>query len=172
LRALSVALLAVLRLQATRVEDLERITREVHDWFFDVDDVKFDTRRSEVVVPFRRWSTDEARVVDRSLFRRALKMGGREWEAPWYRWMFRIGEVTSCEVVDRAEIGSADFNRVEFDADGGVVTIKGNIPVTISAVVRRLDVSVEETDEAIGLARYTTWPGGAASYTGNVLPLP
>ncbi|MDX6671355.1 MAG: hypothetical protein QOI91_1718 [Solirubrobacteraceae bacterium] len=84
--------------------------------------------------------------------------------------MLRIGDVTSCELVDRAEIGSADFNRVEFDADAGVVTIKCSIPVTISVGVRRLDVSVEETDEVIGLARYTTWLVGD-SYTGNVLPL-
>ena len=165
----------MLRLQATRAEDLERITGEIHDWFFDVDDVTFDAGRSEVVVPFRRWSTDEARVVEtppRSLFRRLLAMGGRsEWEVPWYRWMLRVKDATSCELGDNAEIGSADFNGVEYDADAGLVTVKGNIPVTISVRVRRLDVRVEETGQVIGLARYTTWPSGAESYTGNVRPL-
>jgi hypothetical protein len=36
--------------------------------------------------------------------------------------------------------------------------------------VLRAHLSVEETDEVIGLARYTTWLVGD-SYTGNVLPL-
>jgi hypothetical protein len=165
----------MLRLRVTRAEDLEWVAGEIHDWFFDVDDVKFDATRSEAVVPFRRWSTEEARVVEtttRSLFQRLLRMGGRtEWEAPWYRWILRIGHATRCELVDRAEIGSADFYGIEFDAHAGVVTIEGSIPVTISIDVRRLDVGAEETDEVIGLARYTTWSSGADSYTGNVLPL-
>jgi hypothetical protein len=85
--------------------------------------------------------------------------------------ILRIGHATRCELVDRAEIGSADFYGIEFDAHAGVVTIEGSIPVTISIDVRRLDVGAEETDEVIGLARYTTWSSGADSYTGNVLPL-
>lgn len=39
--ALPLPLRAVLRLQATRPEDLDQISGEIHDWFFDVDDVEF-----------------------------------------------------------------------------------------------------------------------------------
>jgi hypothetical protein len=58
-----------------------------------------------------------------------------------------------------------------YHADRSVVEIACNIPVTISITVGRLLVSVEQTDEDIGLARYTTWPGGADSYGGDVLPV-
>ncbi len=165
----------MLRLRVTETADLDSVCGEIHDWFFDVDDVRFEEQRSEVVIPFRRWSTEEARVVEtapRSLFQRLLKMGGRtEWEAPWYRWVLRIGQATTYNLADAAQIGSADFYGIAFDAETRVVTVEGNIPVTISVGVRRLDVTVEETDEVIGRARYTTWACGADSYTGTVLPL-
>ena len=51
-----------------------------------------------------------------------------------------------------------------------MLEIRGTIPVTIKIAVRRVNVSVEETREVIGMARYTTWFGGD-SYSGKVLPL-
>ncbi len=84
-----------MRLRVTEAAGLDSVSGEIHDWFFDVDDVTFDEQASEAVIPFRRWSTKEARVVEttpRTLFQRLLKMGGRtEWEAPWYRWVLRMG---------------------------------------------------------------------------------
>lgn len=109
-------------------------------------------------------------VDTRSGFQRLFQLSGRKaWEAPWYRRVLRIGDARRCELGDLAQIGSADFNVLEFDAEAGVIAIRGNIPVTVTIAVGGLDVSVEETDEVLGLARYTTWRG--VSYTGNVQPL-
>jgi hypothetical protein len=119
----------VVKAVVAEAEDLARIDAEIHDWFFDLADVRLDDARSELVVPFRRWSYREARIV------------------------------------------RGDFNGVRYHADRSVVEIACNIPVTISITVGRLLVSVEQTDEVTGLARYTTWPGGADSYGGDVLPV-
>lgn len=76
----------------TEAEDLDRIDAKIHDWFFDLEDVLFDDARSEVVVPFRRWSHGEARVVHgagaASHKSRLISLGRKLtratlWEAPW-----------------------------------------------------------------------------------------
>jgi hypothetical protein len=75
-------------------------------------------------------------------------------------------------VIDEAGIGSADFDEVSFDPARGVVTVEGSIPVTIEVTVTRLRVSVEETRQVLGLARYRTAgdPRFAAMYDGRVHP--
>jgi hypothetical protein len=170
----------VVKVVVAEAEDLARIDAEIHDWFFDLADVRLDDARSELVVPFRRWSYREARIVRGAAaasYKARLAWLGRKltrgtrWEAPWYRWVLRIGDALRYEMVDEARIGTADFYGVRYHADRSVVDIACNIPVTISITVGRLLVSVEQTDEFIGLARYTTWPGGADSYGGDVLPV-
>ena len=52
---------------------LAEVEGEVHDWFFDVADVRYDRARGEVVVPFRRWSYEQARPVPRRRLRAALR---------------------------------------------------------------------------------------------------
>ena len=95
------------------------------------------------------------------------------WEAPWYRWVLRVGEARAHHVTDEAKIGSADFNGVAFDPGRGVVIVEGNIPVTIEVTVSRVRVSVEQTREVLGLARYRTAgdPRFAAIYDGRVHPV-
>lgn len=85
--------------------------------------------------------------------------------------MLSVGDALEYEIVDKAKTGTADFYGMRYDADRSVVEIACNLPVTISVTVRRLLVLVEQTDEVLGLARYTTWRGGAHSYTGEVLPV-
>ena len=65
-----------------------------------------------------------------SLVQRILRIGGRtEWEAPWYRWVLRIGDATSCDVVDEAEIGSADFTASSLTLSHGPSRSKGTSPL-------------------------------------------
>jgi hypothetical protein len=154
--------------------DLDQVTGEIHDWYFDVQDVVFDQPLRRVTIPFRRWDADRARPISDaspSLLRRLWRFArGTQWEAPWQRWVLTVEEAVSCEVVDMAQVGSADFNEVRHDETAGLLEIEGNIPVTIKILVRRVNVSVEETREVIGTARYTTGPAGDWS-SGRVWPL-
>ena len=71
------------------------------------------------------------------------------------------------DLVDDARIGAADFDEVSYAESVPVITIKGNVPVTISVRVRALAVSVQETSTIIGFGRRTTTLGGFESYTGK-----
>jgi hypothetical protein len=159
----------MIQLEARDERSLRAISGEVHDWFFDLGDVALHADRRELVVPFRRWEIDEARriaggrLVDRMLRRTS-------WEAPWYRWYRRVYDVESYTVADDAAIGGADFNAVIYDAASNVVTIHGDVPVTLDVEIRNLHVSVEQTSDRLGLARYTSWLGGI-SYSGEIRPV-
>jgi hypothetical protein len=148
---------------ATIPEELDRVTGEIHDAFFDLDDVAFDRDAGQVVIPFRRWSYDEARRVKQSRL-------GSTWEAPWYRWLLRVERVETFDLNDEAQIGDADFGHLSYDEQTRTLTIDCNTPVTISLQVTGLAVTVEETGERLGLARYREVFGGE-SYSGEVFPL-
>ena len=167
----------VLQISAYDEPALAQVEAELHDWFFDLPDVRHDREAEQVVVPFRRWSYDLARPLtspDRKTLRSALRrLAGTEWEAPWHRWFLRVENVRDLTVRDEARIGSADFNTVSYDAGHRVLTVECSIPVTLRFEVARLAVHVDETDEILGRARYRTFrdPTFATSYTGEVLPL-
>jgi hypothetical protein len=157
----------VLRLEARDEQRLSAVSGEIHDWFFDLEDVTLDAERRELIVPFRRWEANEAhRVHDSRVRDRVLRR--TTWEAPWYRWYLRVFDAKSYEITDQAQIPEVDFNAVVYDAISKRPTIHGNTPVRIDVTVQELHVAVEQTADRLGLARYTTWVGGT-SYSGEVL---
>lgn len=133
--------------------------------------------RAEVLIPFRRWSYEQARPLPRpdrkwpwSVLRR---LAGTEWEAPWYRWLLRVESVRSFTMTDEAQIGMADFNVISHDGRERTLEIECSIPVTMRLGVERLAVHLAETDEVIGRARYRTSGdrSPATMSTGELLPL-
>ena len=167
----------MLHLRARDEDVLTEVEGEVHDWFFDLADVTHDRTERRVVIPFRRWSYDEARPLPAAKSKWPWFVGRRwsptEWEAPWYRWLLTVEQVTSLTIEDEAQIGTADFNTVSYDSRARALTIDCAIPVTLCFQVDALDVHVEETTEVLGIARYRTagGSGSAVSYSGEVLPL-
>jgi hypothetical protein len=166
----------MLSLMITDAADLDEVNGEIHDWFFDIEDVAFDRQAAELTIPFRRWSYEEARLIGedppvtgwRKLFGTTT---AKSWEAPWYRWVLRIQNADSYRLQDDARIGCGDFNEISYDLARSSLIVRGSIPVTIEARVHAIAVSVEQTNELLGIARYRTF-GGSDSYTGEVLPLP
>lgn len=165
----------MLDLTVSAPDDLHLISGEIHDSFFDADDIRFDEAASELTIPFRRWSYEEARVIRRErhgLLARLLKTGPEHerWRAPWYRWNLVIRNVTRHAVEDHAGHGGSDFNDIEYDERSRTLTIDCNVPFTITASVTSLEVSVTETDELLGEAEYSTC-GSSDSYSGAIIPL-
>lgn len=164
----------MLQLSAYDEAGLTRIESEIHDWYFDLADVTHDRAAGRVVVPFRRWSYELARPLERGGRLRSVlgRLAGTRWEAPWHRWFLRIDEVRELAIEDEARIGTADFNTIAYDAERGTLTIECSIPVTLRLEVAGLAVHLEETAEVLGLARYRTAgdPKYAVSYSGEVLP--
>jgi hypothetical protein len=167
----------VLQLSASDNDGLRDVTGEIHDWFFDLEDVNHDAAARMVVIPFRRWSYEEAVQIKAAHVAKHRKifqtLRSIEWEAPWYRWYLRVEFASGLEIEDEAEVGGADFNAIAFDAARRRVEIKCNLPVTLRIHVDTLSVQLEETDEKIGRARYRTRGDRefATSYSGQVHPL-
>lgn len=163
----------MLDLTVTAPDDLHLVSGEIHDSFFEADDIRFDEAASELTVPFRRWSYEEARVMRRErhgLLDRLLRTDRVTWRAPWYRWNLLIRNVVRHHVDDGAEIGGSSFDYIDYDPEAKLLTIEGNVPFTVTATVTSLSVSVTETDEVLGQAEYRTY-GSSDSYTGAILPL-
>lgn len=153
----------MVHLVVTDSAQLGLVTAELHDWFYDLEDVAFEASRRQLVVPFRRWDYEQARVLER---RRLSRLE----ELPWYRWYLSIGSVLSYEIDDAAQIGEADFNEVRFDEKSRTLLVEGGLPVRIIARVEQLHVQVEETDELLGFARRRVGPSGSDAYSGRVVP--
>lgn len=167
----------MLNLTVTDATDLDQANGEIHDWFFDIEDIAFDRQGAELTIPFRRWSYEEARLIGedspvtgwRKLFG---TIAAKSWEAPWYRWILRIRDADSYRLQDGAQIGCADFDDISYDPTRSTLVVTGNVPVTIEVHVHAIAVDIEQTDELLGIARYRTYSGGGDGYTGEVFPLP
>ena len=166
----------MLRVSAYDEAALAEVEGGIHDWFFDLADVRYDRAARQVLIPFRRWSYEQARRLPpsrRGLLWSALGRLSPKWEAPWHRWFLRMERVTDFTIRDEAQIGTADFNTISYDSRKQSLTIECSIPVTMRFKVEGLAVHLEETDEVLGRARYRAWRNSpfATSYTGEVLPL-
>ncbi len=165
-----------MNLTITDPDTLGEISGEIHDSYFDIEDVEFDAANSVLTIPFRRWSDEEARLVGedppatgwRRLFATVLE---KSWEAPWYRWILRIHHANSYELRDGARIGGGDFHEISYDPARNLVIVDGNLPVTIEARVQALAVQVQQTDQILGIARYST-TANTESSSNKVFPLP
>jgi hypothetical protein len=98
----------VLTLTATTPGQLRAVAGEIHDHWFDLDDVSFDAQAREVLIAFRRFEREERRELARSgrpLLGRLLRATSVvSVEAPWHRWWLRIGQATSCDIVDEDRV--------------------------------------------------------------------
>lgn len=157
--------------EARAEHELRLVSGEIHDWFFDLDDIQHDLGGRLVVIPFRRWDESEEVLVSAQthslIGRLAHALGRKTFKAPFYRWYLRIYEARAIDVRDEAEIGTADFSAVEFDAEAKEVIVRGNIPVTIRVRVDHLHVRVEQTRSGLGWTQYPRWLGGIG-YSGTV----
>lgn len=164
----------MLNLTATTLEALDEVDSQIHDSYYDIEDVSFDAASGKLTIPLRSWPYEEARVVRedpaptgwRRIFGAAPT---QSWEAPWYRWFLRIENVESYELEDHAEIGLADFDVISYDEARSTVTIEGNLPITIEASVTTLSVTLEQTGQMLGICRFET-EGSASTFTGTVFP--
>jgi hypothetical protein len=154
----------VLSLHVTEEGDLFALFVELHEGLFEISEMRFDHERSMLVLPFRRCERDEARVVTKTRWKTT-------WEAPWRSYLLQIATAVDCEVNDIAETGGFWPEQFTYDRDSRTVRIEGVPPVEITVRVERLEISVDGTQEIIGLGRYETSWGGRETGPVEVLPL-
>jgi hypothetical protein len=103
--------------------DLEVITRQLHDLWFDVSEVRFDRAHGTVTIPFLSHHQPRASAAFRD------------------RWLC-IGRVEHLQLEESEGIGRYDFNKFRFAPETGVLRLSTGVPLTLEINVAELDVSV------------------------------
>jgi hypothetical protein len=120
----------------TSVAELDAFSESVHDWWVDLDTVKWDEAASvlefAVLRPIRRnrRSFDLARI--------------RAGDAV----MVQIRGARQVVLEDTQEIGQYTVRDIVFDPLAKTLTIESGIPMKLSAVVDRLEVAVIPVGDA------------------------
>jgi len=115
----------------TDPEELGVIMNIVHDCWFDVEDVSFDTGVGKLSVRFQRPSIGE----EGGLFKK---------QGPLSDWVLEIEGVESYELAESEHVGRYDFNEIVYSQGEKRITITTGIPLVFYAVVTSLDVAVRQ----------------------------
>lgn len=122
-------------------EELHLVHDIIHDCFFDVDDIRFDSEQSTLTFRFRRpISSDRIKLKD---FVYTSK------SRPTVECFLTIYNVKSYSISDTENVGTYDFNVLDFDPLKHCLTIGTNVPIDIKLEVRDFRISVEQTDNLL-----------------------
>lgn len=116
--------------------DLAAISAALHDEYFDVDAIAFNSDAEEVRLLIFRGETKK----------HFIGWSSRPPREPLPPPMAElvIREVMAMSVEDDVRIGWVDFHGITYDEDRGVVRLLSNLPVEITCEVRALDVDLIE----------------------------
>lgn len=117
-------------------EDIRAANDIIHDCYFDVDDVAFDSQAAILSFKFRR------PIPSKGLALRDFVSSSRTKPARPY--MLIIRNVQSYSIQDTEKVGAYDFDVLEFDPSTHRISVRTNIPIAITIVVRDLDIWIEE----------------------------
>ena len=118
------------------------IVNMIHDNFFSVDDIMFEPDSSSLRIKFKRSVIDPDSVKGKFWFLRKYKQ-------IYFESYLTVHHVETYEVHDFEKVGEYDFNTIQYDSTGGIVTILTGIPIDIRIKVSQFKLSVELTDNEI-----------------------
>lgn len=123
-----------------RIEDVNRV---IHDCFFNVDDISFDSETSILTIGFKREALDMSSLLrDGWLF--------KKWQIPITKCLLKFYHVKSHRVADTEAVGRYNLLELEYDHLQRRVVVKTGVPMQIEIVVEKLEIEVEQTDTIIG----------------------
>jgi hypothetical protein len=114
----------------SQVEDLERINAEIHDSWFDVDQISFRA---------------DSHVLEIALGEGVKGRGLRRIErAPTdFPWLLTLRGVLDVQMEDEADIGSYDIDRLEFRPGTGQLILYSGFPFQLFMRVDRREFEAE-----------------------------
>lgn len=122
--------------------ELDALADLIHDCSFELADLTWDRDHGSVVIPYDRELYERRGTEASWLFLRRVRV-------PTYRWRLTFLDVRDCTVVDSAQVGRYDFNRVTYEEDRGIVVVETNIPLELELKVDRLHVLIDATEEVV-----------------------
>ena len=116
----------------------------IHDAWFDVSNIEFDSNTSVLSIEFERALKDESTVVEKNWMMEKL-------EVPLVQCFLNIFQVESYKIDDTERVGSYDFTTLEYNSDSRCISIITGTPIGIEIKVRDFEVSVVETTKSKGV---------------------
>ena len=116
----------------------------IHDSWFDVSNIKFDSNTSVLSIEFARKLLDKSAVVEKKWF-------VEKTEVPLVQCFLNIHHVASYKIDDSERVGCYDFTTLEYNSDLRCISIITGTPISIEIQVKDFEVSVVETSESKGV---------------------
>lgn len=115
------------------------ILDEIHDCWFDVEDILLDSKTSILSIKFKREAIDKRRTSSRGWVLKKV-------EIPFVHCLLKIYHVKHYSINDTEGVGTYDFNELRFDPKLKRMCITTGVPIDIEIMVENFEVCVEVTD--------------------------
>ena len=116
----------------------------IHDAWFDVSNIEFNSNTSVLSIEFARQLKENATVVEKNWMMKRL-------EVPLVQCFLNIFQVESYKIDDTERVGSYDFTTLKYNPDQRCISIITGTPIGIEIKVREFEVSVVETTNSKGV---------------------
>ena len=116
----------------------------IHDAWFDVSNIEFNSNTSVLSIEFERELKDESTVVEKNWMMEKI-------EVPLVQCFLNIFQVENYKIDDTERVGSYDFTTLEYNSDLRCISIITGTPIGIEIRVRDFEVSVVETTKSKGV---------------------
>lgn len=120
-------------MHATNVAQLEDVTSEIHDCWFDVDSIQYDRESGRVRIPF---ALSGKKSLAGSLVSKP-SVGAQS-----ARRVLEIRNVEELQLDDVEKVGSYDFNKLTYLPEARTLVVLTGIPLRLEARVVRIDVAI------------------------------
>lgn len=125
------------------------IVKLIHDCFFSLDDITFDSINLVYSIKFTRQDYKKSSLLWKLWF---LK----KWQIPSIESIFKIHHVESYSVKDPTRVGKYNFIDLEYDQGSRRIKIITGIPINIELIVTKFEVAVEDTGKIVDTKAVTT----------------
>jgi hypothetical protein len=116
----------------------------IHDAWFDVSNIEFDSNTSVLSIEFERMLKDKGTVVEKNWIMKKI-------EVPLVQCFLNIFHVESYKIDDTERVGFYDFTTLEYNSVLRCISIITATPIGIEIRVRDFEVSVVETTKSKGV---------------------
>lgn len=101
-------------------KDLKKITEEIHDMWFDINQIRESYRNGVALIKLAK----QAKDLEKSKSEQVIK----------------ISRVNKLDIKDTEKVGYYDFNEIKYDKDKGFLEITTGVPVSIKLYVESIEI--------------------------------
>lgn len=122
--------------------EIKSILNVIHDCWFNINDVIFDSTGGILTIKFSREMIDKKEIIGKRWFLKRIK-------TPIVECILKIYNVKDYSISDKAHVETYDFNELNYDPKSKQIHISTGFPVDIEIMVDDFEVSVEETGKVL-----------------------